>query len=311
LVTPYPVCSMTWGQSGAEVSLLDLVAMARYAYSANETEFEGLLKQSFKNAKNIHFDPFEKLPRVVASRICGSDGTTKNCTIIMAVKGTSNKLEVMTDLGIFSTVGIMQGLDIMAPLLGTVPRGVISFIIGFFRLPFLQSIQQNFTDTLEKKVKQFQEEHTDDSVVITGHSLGGNFAEIVGARLGIPAVGFSAPGQYYMMSSFDIGKQNIFENVVTIIPRMDPVPHVAKHVDVAQSILCRKKNGKYRANCHSIEATACELWRVCGDVKNRSFAKQCLDDNDELGREAFVNGNCVGQEFSSDEDASCKMAPEL
>ena len=37
-------------------------------------------------------------------------------------------------------------------------------------------------------------EHTNKSVIITGHSLGGGLARIVGTLTGLPSVSFSPPG---------------------------------------------------------------------------------------------------------------------
>jgi len=149
--------------------------------------------------------------------------------------------------------------------------------------------------------------------VITGHSLGGNFAELVGARKRIPAIGFSAPGQFYLMHTFGVQRQEITQDVVTIVPSNDIVPHVAEHVDTMQRILCRAKDGTYRSplDCHEIDATGCELWRVCGDIERRNFAKKCLDaPANKTSSDALVNNSCVGQIFETSKDAKCKMMPD-
>merc|ERR1719362_606685 len=184
-------------------------------------------------------------------------------------------------------------------------------MIDFFRLPSLRRNQQRFIRDLLIIVGKLKAEYPKDPVVITGHSLGGNFAELAGAKLNIPAVGFSAPGQFIMMKPFNITRQAISQNVMTIIPSMDPVPHVAKHVDVVQRILCRKKSGQYRpsSDCHSIEATGCELWRVCGDIQKRDFSQKCLEKQPD-GSEAFVNKSCVGQIFAESKEAKCRLVAD-
>jgi len=309
LATPYPVCQMSWGSPQAPVHVLDLAAMAYYSYAKNKTVFDDLLNKSFDSATCVHFDEYHTIPRIVAMRKCGD--TTENCTTIMAVKGTSSKLEVMTDLGIFSTVSVLQMLDVVAPLLGTVPKTVIAYMIDFFRMPFMKNTQRGFIEKIEDVAKWLEGNYSNDTLLITGHSLGGNFAELVGAKKDIPAIGFSAPGQFYMMKTFEIGRQSIAENVVTIVPSMDPVPHVARHVDTVQRILCRRPDGRYRlfSECHSIEATSCELWRVCGDIGKRDFGRKCLDEpNENSSRtEPFVSEDCVGQVLRVDEEATCKM----
>jgi len=308
--TPYPVCSMSWGSPQAPVRILDLAAMSYYAYANETKDFDDLLSETFHNAERVYFDNFTDIPRVVATKICGNN-TRDHCTVIVAVKGTSNKEEIMTDLGIFATIAILQMLDLVAPLLGTVPKSVVSFLIYFFRINFMRKAQEHFIDEIEETIKNLRKTHSKHSLVLTGHSLGGNFAELAGARMAIPAVGFSAPGQFYMMKTFEIGRQQINQNVMTIIPSMDPVPHVAKHIDVMQRILCRRANGRYRtsAQCHSIEGTGCEIWRVCGDVQKRDFKAKCLDEPREgaTRKAPFINDTCIGRIMSEDETAQCRM----
>mmetsp|Transcript_5528 Transcript_5528/g.10396 ORF Transcript_5528/g.10396 Transcript_5528/m.10396 type:complete len:961 (-) Transcript_5528:143-3025(-) len=308
--TPYPVCSMSWGSPQAPVRILDLAAMSYYAYANETKDFDDLLSETFHNAERVYFDNFTDIPRVVATKICGNN-TRDHCTVIVAVKGTSNKEEIMTDLGIFATIAILQMLDIFAPLLGTVPKALVSSMVDFFRMPFMRKAQAHFIDQITETVKNLQKNHSNHFLVLTGHSLGGNFAELAGAKMGIPAIGFSAPGQFYMMKTFEVGRQNIDQNIVTIMPSMDPVPHVVKHVDVLQRILCRRPNGRYRtsAQCHSIEATGCEIWRVCGDVQERNFAAKCLDEppNKKFREAPFVNESCVGQRMSRNKTSQCRM----
>merc|ERR1719223_1302807 len=75
--TPYPACSMWWGNPNAPVRLLDLSAMAYYAYAKDKTDFDRMLKESFISAKEVHFDDFKQLPRIVASRVCNKTTSTE------------------------------------------------------------------------------------------------------------------------------------------------------------------------------------------------------------------------------------------
>jgi len=302
LVTPYPACSMSWGRGQAKVGILDLAAMAYYAYAECKNHFAKLLNTSFDNVEIVKWSKFSDTPRVVAAKI--GHNTTGPCTVMVAVKGTSNKLEMMIDVGVFSTVSVLQMLDMVAPLLGTVPMRVLTSIIDQLRLPWMKQTQKKWSQTLQTAVKELQDEYSNCSLVITGHSLGGNFAEMVGAQLHIPSVGFSAPGQFYMMKQFELGREAVAQNVMTVIPSMDVIPHVAKHVDTVQKILCRKPDGKFRSphECHSIEATSCELWRVCGDQKRRDFSQKCLNVTKPL-----VNEKCIGQRFHHNMSAPCHL----
>merc|ERR1712073_237947 len=113
----------------------------------------------------------------------------------------------MADLGIFPTVTILQVLDKIGPLFGTLPQHVIGFFLDVFRLPFLRQTQEKISDALIETARELQKNYSHDKLVVTGHSLGGSFAELTGARLRIPAVGFSAPGHFYLMRSVMITRQ--------------------------------------------------------------------------------------------------------
>jgi len=304
LVTPYPACNMWWGKPEAKVSLLDLGAMASYAYYDEKENFEENLNKTFGDgkAKNIHFDPESTMPRVVAARLCRGSDDDGQCTVIMAVRGTSSKIEVLTDIGIFSTVAVLQLLDKFAPVLGTLPVSVLSLILTNFRSGFLKGTQHHIIHSLAETKESLQKKWPDDDFVATGHSLGGAFAEILGARQNIPAVGFSAPGQFYLMKTYGILRESVSQNVVTIMPSLDPVPHVASHLDMVQRIQCRDAQGVHRKpwSCHSLDNTMCELWRVCGDVHKRDFAQRCLTSK-------LVNPDCIGKDFSANENARCRL----
>jgi putative lipase involved disintegration of autophagic bodies len=298
---------MWWGSMQAKVHLLDLAAMAKYAYDEWETDehYTRLLKESFgeQNVENVYYDPAKRFPRVVAARLCrnGEAGGAGPCTIIMAVRGTSNKIEILTDISLFSTVVVMQMLDKMVPLLGTLPVAVLSSIIGDFRHPFMKQTQHEIMDDLTSVAKNLTRRYPYDKLVLTGHSLGGSFAELIGARMRIPAVGFSAPGQFYLLKTFKVHREQIEQTLLTIMPSLDPVPHVASHIDMVQRIQCRLPTGKHRPPwaCHSLDGTSCELWRVCGDPLLRDFSKVCLglDDTTSNMSNPMVNGSCRGLPF--------------
>jgi len=308
LVTPYPVCGMSWGTQNAPVRVLDLAAMSNYAYVENETEFKEMLHTSFPNATSLRCDKFKTIPRIVAAKLCGPDQEAEPCTIIVAVKGTSNRLEIMTDLGMFTTVALLQMLDKVAPLLGTLPKNVVSYIIRMFEMPFMKDQQNKFVENITEVVEDLKKDHPNDAILMTGHSLGGKLAESAATNLGMPAVGFSAPGQFLVMMG-DTGRSTIEQNIVTIVPRWDLISHLAQHLDIVQRIQCRTRGGDYRkaGECHFISTTSCELWRVCGDIQYRNFSKACLDQwKGKKGfKEALVNEECLGQPLNRT-DTQCR-----
>merc|ERR1740123_2744562 len=67
-----------------------------------------------------------------------------------------------------------------------------------------------------------------------------------------------------------------------VMPDNDAVPRVDQHESVVQRIQCFDKNhtpvGFFDGTktCHPIVKSACEVWRVCGDVPmHRDFSEEC------------------------------------
>ena len=60
--------------------------------------------------------------------------------------------------------------------------------------------------------------------MVAGHSLGGGLAQIVGAKIGQPAVSFSGPGVLDTRHKFGLSRQLLINSVVNVIPSHDVVP---------------------------------------------------------------------------------------
>jgi len=111
------------------------------------------------------------------------------------------------------------------------------------------------------------------SLILTGHSLGGLLAAIVGARLQLPALAISPPGQLYSTHKFGIRQPDIEKTLTVIQPLHDLVPKVDKQPGLVQHIECK---GGY-LECHSETLTACTIFRSCGDPRGRRMREdKCL-----------------------------------
>ena len=126
----------------------------------------------------------------------------------------------------------------------------------------------------------------DPNLVITGHSLGGGLARIVGTLTGQPSVSFGPPGLglSYRKYSFDAkGKEGEAKNTIrvknmdhqslAIITEFDWVPQIDQQVGLVQNIQCDHKkqsnNAILSTACHAMETTTCHLLRHCGDPQGR------------------------------------------
>jgi hypothetical protein len=127
-----------------------------------------------------------------------------------------------------------------------------------------------------------------NNLVITGHSLGGAIAAMIGAKTKTSAVSFSGPGLLYSLGRFDITSQDVRDYVLTMKPRKDIVPQVDELGGLVQEIRCKKSSPM---GCHSTSTHLCELYFSCGDPRQRNWStnEQCIaydalasdDDDDE------------------------------
>merc|ERR1712224_154525 len=112
--------------------------------------------------------------------------------------------------------------------------------------------------------------------------------------LDIPAIVFSPPGIRYSHLRFGVALTQLERTVVGIVPEGDVVPMVDYQAGMMQKIACRQKNGAQELfiECHSMERTACEIWRVCGDPRRRDFTNTCSKYTEEkmLGKYYGLGG---------------------
>lgn len=121
----------------------------------------------------------------------------------------------------------------------------------------------------------------DRDVVLTGHSMGGGIARLVGAILSKPSITFSPPGfvQSFSKLVHDIGgratkvhRANIHHLSVAVIPEYDPVTMIDVQAGMIQKIACDTPNLSMQLSCHMLEGTICNLLENCGDPRGRISA---------------------------------------
>uniref|UniRef100_M4B972 Fungal lipase-type domain-containing protein n=1 Tax=Hyaloperonospora arabidopsidis (strain Emoy2) TaxID=559515 RepID=M4B972_HYAAE len=195
---------------------------------------------------------------------------TINITVI-AVRGTATATDALEDLHYWFGVSIMQAANIFVPFLKQLPS---QFVVEMLSMKFLRAVMSPpvYSELLDHV--SAVRKRVGDRLVLTGHSLGGAMAAMVGAKTHTPAVSFSGPGLLYTRGRFDVDDECIRDYVLTVKPRRDIVPQVDELGGMVQEIECRRDNP---LACHSTVTHMCELYAACGDKRKRDWSKatQC------------------------------------
>jgi hypothetical protein len=114
-----------------------------------------------------------------------------------------------------------------------------------------------------------------ENIIVTGHSLGGGLARLVGALTNIQSVTFAPPGirmsyRKYSTTAPDGSQIKIVSNdlhgqSVAVVTEYDWVSLVDEQVALVQKISCDKPESGMFMACHLIEGTICHLINNCGD----------------------------------------------
>merc|ERR1711871_986862 len=142
----------------------------------------------------------------------------------------------------------------------------------------LQSSAEYFSPLVEY-VNEIAEDG-DRDVVLTGHSLGGGLASVVGAITHRTSVMFSPPGIGQAYSKFlyrdrrsgetsRIRREFVHHQSVAVVPENDIVPMVDSQSGLVQRVLCNASSQAMENSCHMLEGTVCDILRSCGDHRGR------------------------------------------
>jgi len=112
------------------------------------------------------------------------------------------------------------------------------------------------------------------TLLLTGHSLGGSIAKVVGARMHIPSITYCAPGTVYSRRKFDVDLVDIEQYSATVRPTADIISHIDSMGGVVQNVICDSTN--YFPYCHFLDHVMCPMIRVgCGHLTRPTPPLQC------------------------------------
>jgi len=258
---PYLVCEKKW----KGFSVLDFGLLSHLAYS-EDPYFTQDLKTFFPNCTNC-----QVIHRYNATVSFYDFYVPEQNLSIIAVRGTHLFLDVIQDFDIWKEISLLQFASMLGPFLNFWPESMTSRIIQAVSLTEQTAVVASsgsrfYYQDLDDYVRIQQKKR---NIILTGHSLGGGIANIVGAHRRIETVAFSAPGTIYNRYKLNIELNDINRYCVNIIPDNDIVPKIDRNGGSIQSLDCDETFIK----CHSISRTVNRLTQSCGSGKLGRYIK--------------------------------------
>jgi len=289
----YQACGSSWPMGQAELepgtvsdkcsdthlTVIDFGQMASLSYHLpNQTSLQAAIAEEFPgwHLEHMHLYDIEQRHYTTFYHM------TRQNTSIIAVRGTWSAMESLQDLNFWMPAAFLEFASMMGPSVFD-SKYLLSTMVGISQAVWSVKKSQ-FSDLLEY-VRLQADKGEYEHFYITGHSLGGGLAKMVGALVGIPAITFSAPGLWdtSVIVEPPISSSALTRGSVTVVPQNDVVPKIDAQTGSVLHIECPHKEA---AKCHSITSTMCELLASCGDGGGRDIPRGYR----------FKNGTCTREQ---------------
>jgi len=273
----YAICGHKW--KGLQLVDYALMAMVSYISPNEVNDLPQLLKLLFPD-----LDVSIKLPSLgqVQRRwleldvgFCKDGSDCRNVTVI-SVSGTdvTRIADYAENVRMWTEPVSIQILSTVFPTVRIWPRDCASMVIKSIHDILgglgLSDDQWHYREVLNR-VRQLPR---DREVVVTGHSLGGGIALVVGALTNRLAVALQPPGVYNSLAKHQAQQRisagyALHKRSVSLIFEGDWIQNFDGHGGLVQTMMCDQSDKSIAVGCHLLEGAICHLLRHCGDDARR------------------------------------------
>ncbi|KAG6590915.1 Transmembrane protein [Phytophthora cinnamomi] len=285
----YASCSNRWNG----LSLIDLAFFAEAAYfdplSNDTAEFISTIFDNELGDVHVHLPA---LNTKTGSKLDFFEAyIPKLNTSVISVRGTDiwRFTDFVEDVKMFFEPVVFSVLSSIFPTIRIWPDVTFSTLIELYSemigLFGLQHESWYYHELLD-----YVTSLTDRKVVLTGHSMGGGIARLVGSIVGTTSVTFSPPGfvQSYSKlvhhiggTSMKVDRASLHHRSFAVVPEYDPITMIDAQAGMTQKISCDTPHLSMQLSCHMLEGTLCNLVEHCGSARHR--ISSCLFEHNIAG----------------------------
>ncbi|EMD44104.1 Hypothetical protein EHI5A_147950 [Entamoeba histolytica KU27] len=211
----------------------------------------------------------------------------KNDITVIGFRGSYEFSDWVYDFKLFTESALPSLSVSIFPVFTNQALLKISYILSFFGSKAFPKSDYDLLDIAKTVVQSEMSKASNKQYIVTGHSLGGGLANIVGSELGIVSFGISPPGTYLGAKAQKLKKKDIRLFARAVIPDRDIVASLGVEGGLQMSIPCYE----HGFGCHSIDNSVCMIGSLCHYNENENIKNICSMkwDDWKLGFDAKVN----------------------
>ncbi|EKE38872.1 hypothetical protein ENU1_149440 [Entamoeba nuttalli P19] len=234
-----------------------------YSNQLNESyEYERISVYLQEKGWSIKFHDEEILHYLVANN-------TKNGVKVIAFRGTNSVSDIIGDIQLFTESVIPQISVIITQLFTKQSMTKLSNFLSFFGSKALPNNPFYLVTIAKKIVERHQKMEPKIPIILTGHSLGGGVANIVGSNMSLLSFGISPPGIYLGRKGLELKQKNINLYTRAIIPDRDIIALLGINGGSQITLPCYE----HFWNCHGIDTSLCSIGAMC---REKELLPLCL-----------------------------------
>ncbi|KNE66114.1 hypothetical protein AMAG_10368 [Allomyces macrogynus ATCC 38327] len=252
---PYSHCHFKFD---GRYSLVDFVTLAGAMYKPTASAALALVHQNpaLRDSEIWYESPSDAVVRFREFRFSRAPNVS-----VIAIRGTANMGEVWESVHMWSTPLFITASTYLGTLAAVWPRDVTASLVAFLARNVVFSNFLYVRGVERYVVENITRREPDRTVYLTGHSLGGGVAQIVGSRLGMQAVAVSSPGLGKSFKNYDTSIDALAQWAINVVPLRDPICMIDEQVSGLVLVPCYQRDAPH--DCHMWSNTLRTLVASC------------------------------------------------